>query len=1009
MIHFRSFFLLFCLAMPLTLSAQQTPADTAVIGKRLDSLYQRARALYRDGNQRLGRPAANGCLEETAKFKDLFPRRYANALDVRASFYFGVRDSGYEENFLEARQIRLDLLGDRHPDFARSENNLGAVARGRGQYEKADALFRRAADIWRDSVGPTSIWYSNALHNIALNARDAGQFDTAHRYFRQTLDIRRNLDSTYEYAVSLRDMGAFYLDIGDWVRADSFFFAAKDSFKTLGNNQQYALALNNLASLCARTGQFKKARALYDEMGAAVAETEGTNSENYATYCNNVGNLYQQQGQYDTAEVYLTQALNIRAANKGAPFARTLVSLSKVHILTDQYEKAFLELEEAVALLKNARGSLAYQAAIQNLASVCQRKGLHARAATLYSELLYLREHQVGGKNQPEYAQALRMAADFQQGFGNTRSADSLFAEANDALNTQFAQTGQYASEAELLEYLKLRQSEWDYFFGLAGRDSTAQHCGWAYDNILLLRNAALQNLLYIAAMREKPDSIRQIFDDWQAKKRLIGENLTRLSNLKRLDPAVEEANRLEKQLLANVDFANVQKQVKWKEVQQALAPGSVAIEFIAYKRYPEGHWKSDSLMYAALVLQPGAEAPVFVSLCNQLQLQEGLKYNYTPSSRSVAEGNISATYQNPALYRLLWKPIEKKCLSASDTLIYFAPAGDLYRINFAAFQDENNALLTDRYAFIQLGSTRQLVAPYVPLNAPVDPTSTAVTINRGPNPGAKSGLSAILYGGIAYAADSLKLAEHARPCVDIQPRGNPEYHFAPQPSGGSRAQRDGFEPLPGTIPEIYALKDVLETAGYHVDDWIGYEANEDCFQFIGQREPAPHVLHIGSHGFFNPKDSVREGGGGLPFIIHEHPLMRCGLAFAGANRVWQHGRAFAGMQDGIATAYEISQMNLRGTELVVLSACGSGLGDIVGGGEGVFGLQRAFKIAGAHYIVMSLWNVPDDEKTRYFLTSFYSKWLDGVEIHAAFRAAQREQQARGIHPYYWAGFVLVE
>ncbi|MBP6810017.1 MAG: CHAT domain-containing protein, partial [Saprospiraceae bacterium] len=157
----------------------------------------------------------------------------------------------------------------------------------------------------------------------------------------------------------------------------------------------------------------------------------------------------------------------------------------------------------------------------------------------------------------------------------------------------------------------------------------------------------------------------------------------------------------------------------------------------------------------------------------------------------------------------------------------------------------------------------------------------------------------------------------------------------------------------------------------------------------------------------------------GFFFPDSDHPMIRSGLLLAGANHAWKTGKPLKpGMEDGILTAYEISQMNLSNTELVVLSACETGLGDIQGN-EGVYGLQRAFKIAGAKYLIMSLWQVPD-KQTSLLMTTFYKKWLPSdaeakavkeqkMTIPEAFRAAQKELRDAGLDPYQWAGFVLVE
>ena len=136
--------------------------------------------------------------------------------------------------------------------------------------------------------------------------------------------------------------------------------------------------------------------------------------------------------------------------------------------------------------------------------------------------------------------------------------------------------------------------------------------------------------------------------------------------------------------------------------------------------------------------------------------------------------------------------------------------------------------------------------------------------------------------------------------------------------------------------------------------------------------------------------------------------MIRSGLVLAGANSAWQGNPDPHTKEDGILTAYEISQVDLSNTELVVLSACETGLGDIHGN-EGVYGLQRAFKIAGAKYLIMSLWQVPDQE-TALFMVTFYQNWLGGDRsIPEAFRLTQKAMQERFINPYQWAGFVLVE
>ena len=206
-----------------------------------------------------------------------------------------------------------------------------------------------------------------------------------------------------------------------------------------------------------------------------------------------------------------------------------------------------------------------------------------------------------------------------------------------------------------------------------------------------------------------------------------------------------------------------------------------------------------------------------------------------------------------------------------------------------------------------------------------------------------------------------------------------------------------------------------MQSAGVPVTVKKGYAATEESFKNIGaNNSPSPGILHIATHGYFFPDPKVQAKSNGLigqnesVFKLSDHPMLRSGLIMAGGNASWQGKQTLEGREDGILTAYEISQMNLSNTELVVLSACEPGLGDIQGN-EGVYGLQRAFKIAGAKYLIMSLWQVPD-KQTSLLMTTFYKKWLeDKMTIPDAFHAAQKELREIGLDPYQWAGFVLVE
>jgi CHAT domain-containing protein len=215
--------------------------------------------------------------------------------------------------------------------------------------------------------------------------------------------------------------------------------------------------------------------------------------------------------------------------------------------------------------------------------------------------------------------------------------------------------------------------------------------------------------------------------------------------------------------------------------------------------------------------------------------------------------------------------------------------------------------------------------------------------------------------------------------------RSGPElsYYFKPDPTLELAS-------LPGTQAEVDSVARLLGRKGWEVQEYSGREATEEKIKDSYK----PRVMLLSTHGFFYADTTPGS-----------NPLLRSGLLLSGAAKTLREGRSGEG-EDGILTAYEAMNLNLDNTELVVLSACETGLGDIRNG-EGVYGLQRAFQVAGARNLIMSLWKV-NDEVTRELMVAFFKNWTNGMKKRAAFLKAQKEIQKKYPDPYYWGAFVMV-
>jgi CHAT domain-containing protein len=319
-------------------------------------------------------------------------------------------------------------------------------------------------------------------------------------------------------------------------------------------------------------------------------------------------------------------------------------------------------------------------------------------------------------------------------------------------------------------------------------------------------------------------------------------------------------------------------------------------------------------------------------------------------------------------LYKLIWQPVEQYLNGVKK--VYMSPSGLLFKISFATISNGKNVFLCDKYEIQIKGNTGNTVRENV--------------FSAGNN------LSALVFGGIDYGTDQA---------------GSQVWNY-----------------LRGSKDEGDAVRDILVKEHVAVQYLSENKATET---YLKHNVQDYNILHVATHGFFFPdpneskfveKEEQTEsatvdfrgtmrGFGVRSFVNNQNPLMRSGLVFAGANGVWSKSEMNAA-DDGVLTAQEVTQVDMRKTFLVVLSACETGLGDIKGS-EGVYGLQRAFKMAGVKFIVTSLWQVPDKETVEY-MERFYTNLLKIREIRKAFSETQKEMRQK-YDPYFWAAFVLIE
>lgn len=957
-----------------------------------------------------------------------------------------------EKWYIESKIIREKVLGNDHPDYAWSLNNLANLYMDMNQFEKAEPLHKEAKDIRKKVLGKDHPDYASSSYNLANLYLYMGQYEKAELNYLETKTIWEKLlgKDHSDNAAVLINLGILYREMGQYEKAEKLYLEAKEIFEIRLNNRThpyYWNCLNNMADLYRTIGQYEKAETYFQEIRAIWEKALGKDHINYAAVTANLGLVFQELGQYENAEQLFLEAkeiIEIKLNNKTHPFYwNCLGNLAILYTNIGQHSKAELLYLEAIELFEiqlNDKNHPFYWNSLNNLGNLYTLMGQYEKAELLYKEVMELFEIQLNDRNHPYYWNCLNNLGNLYIRIGQFEKAQQLILESKSfrekylgknnpdysksvnslailytsmqeydkaklyyeelsGLNQKFLIKAQlHLTEKELGNYLKMFSECKDQVLScnqLKGGDDLSAEC---FDNSLFYKGFLLQSAVQVKRIAQTNPQTSETFNRLKAYQRQLESEYSKpiaQRDSAKIADLEAKTNVLEKELTLKVtSFGRGLQQVQWKEVQQVLPPGEAAIEFVHYQFYKET--STDGTMYAALLLLPGDAVPKYIFLFEEKSLDSLLhtrgerKADYVNALYSMGErGAEEIGKSKKSLYHLLWQPMEKFLQGVHK--IYFSSTGLLYRINLRAIPINDEKTLDDQYELVELGSMRQLVLP----------ATEQSTNNR-----------SVLFGGVNYEIDSSDFIAANSEITEATIASRAEINFN---NAESATRGSHWNYLKWTEKEIQALGLILKESNISSTSYSGIHATEEKLKSLGESNTSPRILHVATHGFFfaDPKlksESSSHAIGEEPvFKISEHPMIRSGLLLAGSNYAWKTGKPInEKMEDGILTAYEVSHLNLSNTELVVLSACETGLGEIKGN-EGVYGLQRAFKIAGVKYLIMSLWQVPDYQ-TQELMTTFYSKWLkEKLSIPDAFRSAQKEMRDKYQNPYFWAGFVLVE
>lgn len=956
---------------------------------------------------------------------------YCQEPDFRDSLEFYYLHGKYEtaKFFAEKQVQKVKPAGEDTPEYAQALSDLATIYSSLANHKEALRLYKEAMSIQRKSIGEKNEEYATTLINIGNLYNAIGNYAEAESFDLQALKTLTELGAKGDdYAILLNNLAFLYQTTYDYGRARDYYNQALEIRKVLSgeNSPEYALLLNNVGTLDVATGNYSEAEIFYKRALDIRQRVVGENHPDYAFTISNIASLYIKMGNYEAAEPLILKALGIRkkAVGENHPdFAVSLNNLANLYRLQRKYKLSDSTYRVSKEIFKTILGENhpLYAQVLNNLADVNRQSGDFSTAESVYKQALTILKQTVGEMSS-SYAFSLVNLGRFYFAQNNYTTADSLFKkalvlyeqllgkehsdyagvlkyrsnlyytthqfqEAEQAAiallsieNKQLLDKLEFLSETELLAYLKDRETLFAVPYSLLIHYNSPRLIQAVYNNRLLLSGISIQNTAgLVKQMTQSSDSASlSSWNSYQASKSILNKTLTlpvskRVINTDSLSTIV---NQLEKDLLRNsAAYRNMKEKltITWQDIKNKLKPGEAAIEFIRFTYFNKS--SRDSNFYIAIVVRVEDTIPVFIQLTEEKVLKEALvHFAYKAASLTRSQNpdhrNTPRESAGNRLYKMLWQPLEPY-LTNTDR-IYFSPDGLLHQLAFAAIPYEKDKLLCEKYNLVQLTSTRQI--------------AVSQDITQSPS-------FVALFGGVNY---NLQATDSTAP-VSADP-----YSYVYRQNRG--ANMDSFRFLPNTLKEVTSIKKKMALQKKKIVLFSGKNATEAAFRSISGPS-SPEVIHFATHGFTLPDVASASSAATNNFKIADNPLLRCGIVLAGGNKGWK-GNSQLNEDDGILTGLEITSVPLPGTRLVVLSACESGLGQL-NGSEGVFGLQRAFKIAGADYIMATLWQIPDKE-TAEFMNTFYTNWLAGKSLRQSFITTQQAMRKK-YSPYYWAAFTLVQ
>lgn len=846
----------------------------------------------------------------------------------------------------------IDSTKSNVAEKARFQLETGEIAYASKKFAFAEKRFASAMTLYEQAGMLDDIGYLKAIADQGLLFTTMGRFTQAVEFTNKALELRKAKfgETNIGIASSLNNSAVLQYDLGHYNEAENTFVAAlaiieKNSGKDV---MQWAIVQNNRAMLLQSIGRYDEADKVLKEAIEVTEKLKDSKSVNGLKFLSNQALLLQHMGKYEEADL-IYQGMEKRLGKTSPDYGSMLNSQAVLYMAMGKEDKVEDLLKKSVAIFKSKFGEAgpAYAKSVSDLGNFYRYKERYEEAEPLLDKALFIREKSFG-LNHPSYVQSQEDLAIL---YWKKKEMDKAYMTYRKVMDASLEFINRYftpMSEAEKTKYWDVLSPRFQRFYNFS-----------------------------VEAAEENPLVLQDLYDYHMATKALL----------------LTATNRIKRSILASADPVLIKDYNTWLDQKETLArlyqyskdelkeqkinldsmaraantmEGKLSAkskEFTSgYSSQKIGHQQIRSLLSEAEAVieiiritqfdqkfTPEAKYAALIltkesELPKLVLFDNGVQLDtrYAKFYRNAIQQRIADEYS----YDQYWARLAPAV--AGKKVIYVSPDGVFNQINLNTLKKGNEGYAINTYDFITLGNSKDL-----------------------------------------FNIKTRKKSGAAKKATLI---GFPDY--------GSNTVTS----LPATKVEIEGINRMLKAAGYVPSQFMQKTASEANLKMAA----SPTVMHVATHGYFL-KDVEVTGNG---FGIHmdnatENPLLRSGLLLTGAGKTvsGQYEPNLQSNDNGILTAYEAMNLNLEGTSLVVLSACETGLGDIKAG-EGVYGLQRAFQVAGADALIMSLWKV-DDAATQQLMTSFYSNWIKLGNKQKAFKQAQLQLMTKYKDPYYWGAFIM--